>query len=197
MRSRRPEALAGRADLRPAGGAAARPLSTREIAVRYAAFAAIAVACNLAAQRLVLAALKQGDMVALGWAPEVVDWILDDVLALLQAGWRDGVGEPAGLGLAIGAGTGVGLVVKYLLDKRWIFHDRSAGARAHARRFSRYTATGVVTTAIFWGTEAAAWAIWGTEFAREAGAVLGLTAGYLSKYRLDRRLVFTPGEAGR
>lgn len=198
MKSRRPEHLAPRADLRPAPGGLRRdrPLTGREIALRYAAFAAVAVACNLAAQRIVLAALRQGEMVALGWAPELLDWALDDVLGLLSAGWRADVGAPLGLTLAIAAGTATGLVVKYLLDKRWIFADRSRGVRAHARRFPLYAATGAITTAIFWGTEAAAWAIWGTDAAREAGAVLGLTVGYVSKYRLDRNLVFTSGPEG-
>jgi hypothetical protein len=37
---------------------------------------------------------------------------------------------------------------------------------------------GVATTAIFWITETAFWLIWGTDLAREAGAVLGLMVGY-------------------
>ena len=34
------------------------------------------------------------------------------------------------------------------------------------------------------------WLIWRTEFAREAGAVIGLSIGYVTKYLLDRRYVF-------
>lgn len=103
-----------------------------------------------------------------------------------------GEGGGARLALAIGAGTLVGLVVKYALDKRWIFGDREGGIRAHGRKFGLYSAMGLVTTAIFWGAETAAWAIWRTDLAREAGAVLGLTVGYVVKYRLDRRFVFAP-----
>lgn len=95
-----------------------------------------------------------------------------------------------GLAPAIAFGTGAGLVVKYLLDKRWIFHDVERGARAHGRKFALYTLMGVVTTVIFWGTETAFWLIWHSHVAREAGAVLGLTVGYAVKYRLDRRYVF-------
>lgn len=98
--------------------------------------------------------------------------------------------------LAVFVGTLAGLVVKYVLDKRWIFADRSTGAAAHARRFSLYTAMGLVTTAIFWATETAFWLIGGTHTAREIGAVLGLTIGYVVKYHLDRRYVFTPSTAG-
>ena len=53
--------------------------------------------------------------------------------------------------LAVGLGTLVGLVVKYLLDKRWIFQDTSTGLRAHGTRFILYTSMGLVTTAILWG----------------------------------------------
>jgi putative flippase GtrA len=93
--------------------------------------------------------------------------------------------------VAVGAGTLVGLVVKYALDKRWIFGDRETGLKAHGRKFTLYTAMGLVTTAIFWGTETAFWLLWRTDLMREAGAVLGLTVGYVVKYRLDRRYVFT------
>lgn len=92
---------------------------------------------------------------------------------------------------AVAAGTLVGLVVKYLLDKRWIFADTSTGVKAHGKKFSLYTAMGLVTTAIFWGTETAFWLIWQTDTMRELGAVLGLSVGYVVKYNLDRRFVFT------
>ena len=92
--------------------------------------------------------------------------------------------------LAVFFGTGVGLVVKYLLDKRWIFQDRSEGLRDHSKKFTLYTATGVFTTLIFWGTEYTFWALWSTTFARELGALLGLSAGYILKYQMDRRFVF-------
>lgn len=93
--------------------------------------------------------------------------------------------------LAVGTGTIVGLVTKYLLDKRWIFLDLETGLKGHGRKFSLYTAMGIVTTAIFWGTETAFWLIWQTDLMRELGAVLGLGVGYVVKYNLDRRFVFT------
>lgn len=187
--------LTGRPPLSRGGMRLGRPLTRREIVIRYIGFAVLAVACNLAAQRLVLAALRQGEAVAFGWAPTLLDWALVDFLGVLEndALWRQEVSAPLGLTVAICVGTLSGLVLKYVLDKRWIFFDRSHGTAAHARRFSLYAATGVVTTAIFWGAEAGAWAIWGTDIAREIGAALGLAVGYLAKYQFDRRLVFTPG----
>lgn len=97
--------------------------------------------------------------------------------------------------LAMGAGTAAGLVVKYALDKRWIFDDRTRGARENGRKFALYTVMGLATTALFWATEAAFWIIWQTDAMREVGAVIGLTVGYVVKYRLDRRFVFTPVRA--
>lgn len=93
--------------------------------------------------------------------------------------------------LAVGAGTLVGLVVKYLLDKRWIFYDMGSGLKDHGQKFTLYTVMGIVTTAIFWGSETAFWMIWRNETMREIGAVLGLAVGYVVKYHLDRRFVFT------
>lgn len=142
------------------------PPGGRALVLRYAAFAVLATLANLGTQRLVLAAEA---------APSGA--------ATATAG---------GFALAVLAGTAVGLVVKYLLDKRWIFADRSTGLGAHAGRFSLYTLTGVGTTLLFWATETAFWLAWQTELAREAGAVLGLALGYTLKYRLDRRFVFRP-----
>ena len=92
---------------------------------------------------------------------------------------------------AVIAGTGVGLIIKYVLDKRWIFFDTGTGLRQHGQKFGLYTAMGLVTTDIFWGSETVFWYFSRTEALRELGAVLGLAVGYVVKYRLDRRFVFT------
>lgn len=89
------------------------------------------------------------------------------------------------------AGTFTGLVIKYVLDKRWIFHDHSGGAAEQGKKFILYSTMGLLTTAIFWSTETFFWLVWQTENMREIGAVLGLTVGYVVKYNLDRRYVFT------
>lgn len=92
---------------------------------------------------------------------------------------------------AVLSGTMVGLVVKYILDKRWIFNYTTAGVAQHSKKFSLYTTMGIVTTAIFWVTETAFWFIWKTDVMREFGAIIGLGIGYVIKYHLDRRYVFT------
>jgi hypothetical protein len=97
-----------------------------------------------------------------------------------------------GFTAAVAVGTLVGLAIKYVLDKRWIFYDASTGVQAHSKRFALYTAMGLVTTAIFWGAETAFWLAWHTDLMRELGACLGLAVGYVVKYQLDRRFVFSP-----
>lgn len=93
-------------------------------------------------------------------------------------------------------GTLVGLVIKYVLDKRWIFDDRSKGFKDNGLKFSLYSATGVLTTGLFWGSETLFWLVGQTHVWREAGAVIGLGAGYVLKYRLDRRFVFAAPVSG-
>jgi putative flippase GtrA len=95
---------------------------------------------------------------------------------------------------AMAAGTVAGLVAKYGLDKRWIFADPSTGFASHGRKFALYTAMGLFTTAIFWGFELAFAQAFDSAVMRDLGAILGLAVGYVTKYRLDRRFVFTDGQ---
>ena len=96
--------------------------------------------------------------------------------------------------LAMALGTAVGLVTKYVLDKRYIFYDRTASLGGRTVKFGLYAATGLITTAIFWATELTFDALGDHPAWRYLGAVLGLAIGYATKYQLDRRFVFR-GEA--
>ncbi|MEX3900106.1 GtrA family protein [Paraburkholderia sp. BR10954] len=92
--------------------------------------------------------------------------------------------------LSVVVGTGVGLVVKFALDKIWIFRYRHRDLSHGIRSFMLYTVMGLATTAIFWGFEFGADAIYHSEPVRFSGGVIGLVIGYLIKYRLDKRFVF-------
>lgn len=94
------------------------------------------------------------------------------------------------LEIAIVAGTGTGLISKYILDKRFIFRNKSTTARDSLAKFSAYSLTGVFTTLLFWGFEFGFDSYFGTKFARYGGAIIGLAIGYGIKYRLDKRFVF-------
>ena len=98
--------------------------------------------------------------------------------------------DDLGLIFAIGMGTLMGLIIKYILDKRWVFGDLTAGISGNSKKFALYSAMGVSTTLIFWASETLFWWIWHSHFMREIGAVLGLSVGYFIKYHLDRVFVF-------
>ncbi len=92
--------------------------------------------------------------------------------------------------LSVAVGTGVGLVVKYILDKRYIFRFRTRNAVHDGQTFALYTLMGLVTTVIFWGFEFGFHHLFESKQMRYFGGVIGLAIGYLIKYRLDKRYVF-------
>ena len=98
--------------------------------------------------------------------------------------------------LAIFSGTIMGLVIKYILDKNWIFYDLETGVRNHGRKFTLYTTMGLFTTAIFWGTETLFWLVYKSDIMRDTGAIIGLIIGYYIKYKLDKRFVFSALKIG-
>lgn len=91
---------------------------------------------------------------------------------------------------ALVVGTGAGLVVKYVLDKKYIFRFRARDAVHDGQTFVLYTAMGLATTCIFWGFELGFDYLFGTRMMRYVGGVIGLVIGYLAKYYLDKRYVF-------
>lgn len=99
-------------------------------------------------------------------------------------------GEKYALYVAMFAGTFIGLVIKYILDKKYIFNYQVESKKEDLFKFILYSLMGVVTTAVFWGTEIAFDALFPFEWAKYIGAVLGLFIGYTSKYFLDKKYVF-------
>lgn len=95
------------------------------------------------------------------------------------------------LGLSVLMGTGVGFVIKYALDRIFVFEDRAAMAMLHeARKVVLYGLTAVITTLIFWTMEFGFLAVGKTAAWKYAGGALGLAMGYGVKFLLDRRWVF-------
>lgn len=88
------------------------------------------------------------------------------------------------------AGTGVGLVVKYVLDKFYIFRFCTLSVAHGTRTFALYSVMGLATTAIFWGFELGFHYLFSTREMRYLGGIIGLAIGYLAKYHLDKRYVF-------
>jgi hypothetical protein len=98
--------------------------------------------------------------------------------------------------LSILVGTAVGLLVKYILDKKYIFKYRVANLAHDTRMFVLYTCMGIITTLIFWAFEFGFEYLFETKAMRYLGGVIGLCIGYLVKYQLDRRYVFSEVHPG-
>ena len=104
-------------------------------------------------------------------------------------------GGPFGITISVVLGTGVGLLVKYVLDKRYIFQFKARSAIHDGQTFMLYTIMGLLTTAIFWGFEFGFQHAFETKEMRYFGGAIGLAIGYVAKYLLDRRYVFPEGAA--
>jgi len=87
-------------------------------------------------------------------------------------------------------GTLAGLVVKYLLDKKFIFKFETKNQKQDVTTFFFYSLMGVVTTVLFWVTEYTFDLWFETKTMRYVGAVIGLSIGYVTKYYLDKKYVF-------
>ncbi|HED36278.1 MAG TPA: GtrA family protein [Gammaproteobacteria bacterium] len=92
--------------------------------------------------------------------------------------------------LSVFIGTGAGLVVKYLLDKKYIFKFKVDNLQHDSQTFILYTLMGLLTTVIFWGFEFSFDYIYQTKEMRYLGGVIGLAIGYWIKYHLDKKFVF-------
>lgn len=92
--------------------------------------------------------------------------------------------------IAMFLGTFSGLLVKYILDKKFIFYYQIQNKTEDLKKFTLYSIMGVFTTIIFWTTEIAFDAFFKNDYAKYMGAILGLSIGYIIKYSLDRRFVF-------
>ncbi|OBT06597.1 hypothetical protein A9264_08465 [Vibrio sp. UCD-FRSSP16_10] len=87
-------------------------------------------------------------------------------------------------------GTLTGLVVKYLLDKKFIFKFETKSQKQDITTFFFYSLMGVATTVLFWVTEYTFDFWFETKTMRYVGAVIGLSIGYITKYYLDKKYVF-------
>jgi putative flippase GtrA len=92
--------------------------------------------------------------------------------------------------VSVAAGTAIGLIAKYEMDKRAIFGFKPHSHAHNAQRFLLYSCFGVGTTAVFWLTEFSFQYLFSNQNARYVGAVIGLTLGYIVKYQIDRRITF-------
>lgn len=99
------------------------------------------------------------------------------------------------IAFSVAVGTVVGLVVKYMLDKRYIFCFQTRNTAHDIQTFSLYALMGLAMTAIFWGFEFGFHYAFHSKESRYLGGVIGLAIGYAIKYQLDKRYVFRKDSA--
>lgn len=87
-------------------------------------------------------------------------------------------------------GTLTGLIVKYILDKQYIFQFQTKTIKEDSYKFIIYSIMGIITTLIFWGFELAFNYLVSFATAKYFGAIVGLSIGYITKYQLDKRYTF-------
>jgi len=92
--------------------------------------------------------------------------------------------------VALCVGTLAGLLIKYVLDKKYIFYFHVRTSWDDSKRFLLYSLMGTLTTFVFWSFEIGFDLLFETNFAKYIGAVIGLCIGYFLKYKLDAKFVF-------
>ena len=92
----------------------------------------------------------------------------------------------------LACGTVAGMLLKFMLDKKYIFKYEAPDKSKNIITFVMYCLMGLITTCIFWGIEILFDYIFNNESGRLAGGIIGLIFGYTAKYSLVRRFVFVP-----
>ncbi len=151
-------------------------------AIKYIIFATISTAFNLLFQYLSFEAYDQ--YLKLPISSEIFDQYLSGYIN------KKHYHQDIRLYIGMFCGTIIGLLTKYILDKKYIFYHKPKSKKEDAKKFILYSMMGVFTTVIFWGTEIAFDHYSNHIYAKYIGAVVGLSIGYITKYFLDKKFVF-------
>jgi hypothetical protein len=92
------------------------------------------------------------------------------------------------IGMSLGALTS--MLVKFQLDRHYIFLCRPSSLITRGRQFFFYSLFGIVNISCFWSAELTFHFLFQAPSMRYVGAFIGLIVGHALKYRVDKRLVF-------
>ncbi len=140
----------------------------------YIAFAIIAITINISCQALVEFLLKE-------FFSSVASMSIDAFNRDIEL-W---------FGVALGTGTLVGFIFKFIVDKWIVFQEQlreDETMQEVGRQFSLYFIFAIFTTMIFWGIEGLFYLIAPEWYL--IGGIIGLAIGYTVKFILDRQYCF-------
>lgn len=132
--------------------------------IRYLTFAAIAIALNM----LVFSASK--------W---VLEHIFTDETFFVYIKYFSKL-----------VGIASGFVLKYVLDKKYVFDDSSENIKEEAKKIGIYGLFSVFTTLWLFVISESFERLVEMQYEVHIGWLLGLVTGYLIKYYLDKKFVF-------
>ncbi|MCG8569449.1 MAG: GtrA family protein [Spirochaetes bacterium] len=119
----------------------------------------------------------------------MIKWFFMDI-PLFQASWLP-VKKLSNLFiLQLFTGTITGFVVKFLLDKLFVFKDQFQALDHTIKQFLIYGFLAIFTTLIFWFFEISFKILFLYEHAELIGGFIGLVIGYIIKFILDKKFVF-------
>lgn len=87
--------------------------------------------------------------------------------------------------------TGFTLLLKFWLDKKYLFEFKFNKLSNLSKKFSLYSINGIFTTILFWIIETIFYLLFENKIMVLFGAFLGLSIAYVVKYYLDKKIVFT------
>ena len=87
-------------------------------------------------------------------------------------------------------GLFVGFVLKYLLDKKYVFNDSYENRGAETRKAGLYAIMSILCTILSIGVTGSFKIVFGVQLAKRVGWFLGLILGYTAKFFLDKKYVF-------
>lgn len=93
--------------------------------------------------------------------------------------------------LAYGMGLFAGFVLKYFLDKKFVFSDQRETRKKEVKKVLLYALMSIITTIILTLVVAGFKAYVSRERAKDIGLIIGLLIGYTTKFFLDKKFVFT------
>lgn len=92
--------------------------------------------------------------------------------------------------VSILVGTAASLTLLYFLEKSFMLIFATNNLAHDGRLLVFYSTMGVITMLIFWGTKYTSHLIYGAVYLRYVVGVIGLAAGFYSKYQLFKKNLY-------